>query len=347
MAAFDIEHLLAEISPDAPCGENLEYDAAFIALEQAAKPKAEQQFGTTIIPGEEPDWVEVRRLALKLLERTKDLRVYDQLLRASLRLDGVTGFAGGLALLHGVLGRYWEGLHPQLDPDDDNDPTFRVNVVAGLCDPESFLQPLRETPLVSSRNFGRFGLRDIAAEGGEEGRADQAAVNGAFLEAAVDALRETANAIRRAADDVRGIENVITDQVGASNAPDLSALGAVLREASRVMTQRLEARGIREEEEVVPAEEAVADEVDGAAPAAPRPAGGISVPGQISNREDVLKTLDRLCEYYARYEPSSPVPLLLRRAKRLAPMSFLDVLQDLIPDAVTKAQIFSGPAAEE
>jgi type VI secretion system protein ImpA len=340
VATFDLAQLLIEISPDAPCGENLEYDPVFIALEQSTKGKAEQQFGDTVIAGEEPDWGDVRRLALELLDRTKDLRVYDQLLRALVRLDGIAGVAAGLSLLHGVLNLYWDGLHPQLDPDDDNDPTARVNIIAGLCDPMSFLRPVREAPLVISRSFGRFGLRDLDNDAAEEGRVDPSAVNAAFLDVPVEALQETAEYIRSAMDNLRSIETVITDKVGSSNAPDLSALGSVLKEASRLLDARLAARGVGSDE--------AAAELDGEAEggefASGRPAG---ISGQIASRDDVLRTLDRLCEYYTRYEPSSPVPVLLQRAKRLVPLSFMDILQDLIPDAVTMAQVFSGPTAEE
>jgi type VI secretion system protein ImpA len=338
VAAFDIEHLLTEIDPEAPCGENLEYDPLFIALEQASRGKPEQQFGATVIPGEEPNWVDVRRMALELLERTKDLRVYDQLLRASLRTDGFVGVGQGLALTHRVLDQYWDGLHPRLDPDDDLDPTARVNIIASLCDPAAFLRPVRETPLVTSRSFGRFSLRDMAPDSGS----DQAAIGAAFQEASVEELQETAAAVREAIQDVRGIERVVTDKVGSSNAPDLSALVGVLTEAARALDSRLTARGVGLE---TPADgTAEAGEANGA----PARQGGVGgVPGEVSNRGDVLRTLERLCEYYARHEPASPVPILLERAKRLVPMSFMDILQDLIPDAVTMAQVYTGPTAKE
>jgi type VI secretion system protein ImpA len=336
-----LDHLLVEIGPDAPCGDNLEYDAAFMELEQAAKPKAEQQFGSTVIPGEEPDWVEIRKLALGLLDRTKDLRVYDQLLRASVKLDGMAGLSSSLKLLRSVLDLYWDGLHPQLDPDDDLDPTARVNIIAGLTDPSTVLRSVREAPLVSSRTFGRFSLREIGSDVPAEAQPDAATVNAAFLDVALETLQETAAAVRSAMDDVRGIEAVITDKVGASNAPDLSALGTMLRDAARVLDARLSSRGVGAEEV---AGEEVAEE--GGVPTGSRPAG-VSAPGQIASRDDVLRTLDRLCDYYARYEPSSPVPVLLLRAKRLVPLSFMDILQDLIPDAVSMAQVYTGPQPEE
>ena len=101
-----------------------------------------------------------------MLERTRDLRVAVYLTRALLNTDGLPGFADGLALLEGLLERYWDQVYPQLDPDDDNDPTLRINTIVALCDPETTLYDLRGAPLVSSRALGRFSLRDVQIAAG-------------------------------------------------------------------------------------------------------------------------------------------------------------------------------------
>ena len=99
VATIELDRLLEDISPDSPCGENLEYDSDFVLLEQSARGKAEQQFGDTIVPAEEPEWVEVRRLALDLCKRTRDLRVFDYLARASIRTHGYAGLNDALAMV--------------------------------------------------------------------------------------------------------------------------------------------------------------------------------------------------------------------------------------------------------
>ena len=96
MSVLDVDQLLAPVSPDAPCGENLEYDADYAAMEQAAAGKPEQQFGSTTIPGEEPDWKEVRSKALDLFSRTKDLRASMYLVRSATWMDGLPGLADGM-----------------------------------------------------------------------------------------------------------------------------------------------------------------------------------------------------------------------------------------------------------
>ncbi|MGP6219195.1 ImpA family type VI secretion system protein, partial [Pseudomonas paraeruginosa] len=83
----------------------------------------------------------------------------------------------------------------------------------------------------------------------------------------------------------------------------------------------------------------------GAAPvAAAVPAARAS--GEIGNREDVLRQLDRLLEYYVRHEPSSPVPVLLKRAKTLVTADFAEIVRNLIPDGITQFETLRGPENE-
>lgn len=52
--------------------------------------------------------------------------------------------------------------------------------------------------------------------------------------------------------------------------------------------------------------------------------------------------LDLICDYYARCEPSSPVPLLLKRAKRLVFMDFIEIIKDLAPDGLSQVELIRG-----
>ncbi len=344
VATIELDRLIEDISPDSPCGENLEYDKDFVLLEQSTRGKAEQQFGDTIVPAEEPDWAEVRRLALDLCQRTRDLRVFDYLARASVRTHGYAGLNDALAMVRRSLERHWDSIHPQLDPDDDNDPTARVNIIGSLCDAQTMLLGIRQAPLVQSRGFGRFGLRDIAIASGEipapagmEAPPTMQAIEGAFLDSSLEDLQATADAVRSAAEQARAIENLVTEKVGAGNAASLDPLSKLLKDAGRAIDTRLAARGVGTAE-------------GGAARANGHALNGeaapLSVSGQLQSRDDVVRMLDKLCEYYARAEPSSPVPLLLQRAKKLVPMNFMEIVKDLIPDAVATAEMYRGRAPE-
>ena len=157
---MDLEPLLAPVTPEDPSGPDLEYDPAFGEIDRLAQGKPEQQIGNTIVPAEAPDWKVVQKKATDLLGKSKDLRVGAHLTRALLQTTGWPGFALGLGVLRGMIERYWDGVHPRLDPSDDNDPTMRVNVLSSFGELGT-LSVVRGTPLVSSRTLGRVSLKDL------------------------------------------------------------------------------------------------------------------------------------------------------------------------------------------
>jgi type VI secretion system protein ImpA len=342
MATLDVERLLQPVSEDAPSGENLEYDPTFAAFEQAAREKPEQQYGATIIPAEEPNWLEVRQLGMDLTERTRDLRVACTLALGLLKTEGLPAFAEGLALVRGYIEGFWASVHPQLDPDDENDPTVRVNTVASLTDKATTVEMLRATPIVASRLLGRFSLRDVDISKGEipppagEEPVKASTIEAAFMECDLEQLRANTNAVRDALQHGEAIESVITQQVGASRAVSLESLRRALADMYAILAEHLQQRDATAE---VPTEGAVGQ--DGTPVAA---AGRLT--GEIQSREDVVRALDKICQYYARNEPSSPLPILLKRAKRLATKSFLEIVQDLSPDALAQILALAGPDNE-
>jgi type VI secretion system protein ImpA len=350
MSVIDIEELLGEIAADAPCGEDLEYDPTFAEMEKLAQETPERQYGDTIIPAEPPDWRAVMKAALTLFESTRDLRVAVCLARSLLNVEGLPGFAEGLALVAGLIERFWDTVYPQLDPEDDNDPTLRVNTIVALCDPEATLRALRETPLVSSRTLGRFSLRHVQIAAGlltpvvtdeEVELPTQAKIDGAFQEAGLENLQATATAVVDAIGWVEQIEAVLTEQVGVTRAPDMSALTGVLKEIRQVLVDQLRRRGAD-----LTSEAPAAEGVEMSVPGGGGVVGQRLVVGEIASREDVIRMLDKICEYFNRYEPSSPVPFLLKRAKILATKDFMEILLDLAPGGAEQASLIFGVHSE-
>ena len=348
MSVISIEELLVEIATDTPCGEDIEYDPTFAELEKQAQGTPERQYGDTIIAAEPPDWRSVQETALALSARTRDLRVAVYLARSLLNTDGLSGFAEGLALVDGLIERYWDTVYPQLDPDDDYDPTLRVNTIVSLCDPETTLRDLREIPLVESRALGRFSLRDIhiaaglltptAAEAHE--LPTQSRIDAAFQDTDLATLQATATAAAEAMAQAEQIEVALTGRIGVSEAPDLSGLTGLLKDMRQALVEPLRRRGIDlgvNSPEVMPNELATGSEAGTAGSGR-----AMALPGEIASREDVIRILDQLCDYFKRYEPSSPVPFLLKRAKILVSKDFMEILNDLAPDGTSQAHLVFG-----
>jgi type VI secretion system protein ImpA len=346
MPIQNIASLLEPVSSDAPCGADLEYDPAFLELDRISQGKPEQQMGDNIVPAQEPDWKEVGSRALALLAKTKDLRIAMRLCRARLHTEGLAGLADGLVVIRGVVETFWDGFYPKLDPEDDNDPTFRVNILMGLCDGDAFVDKIRLIPLVSARSFGRFSLRDIAIASGElpapagVDPPKSSAIDGAFTECPVPELQATADAVRASLDSLAAIEAFVGDKVGASNGTNFAKLTEVLRAAEKILGTQLARRGVATEG---------AGELSGAGDGSGSGGGsrGPSIAGEINSREDVIRVLDKICQYYQRFEPSSPIPMLLLRSKRLVSADFMDIVRDLAPDALAQVENLRGKTETE
>lgn len=340
----DIDAMLAPLDGDTASGSDLEYDPDFLALEAAATPRAERAVGESVIAAEEPDWARVETLALALLERTRDLRVAAHLCAAWTNRRGQEGWADGLALVHGLLANLWDSVHPQLDAEDDDDPTARVNAVLALTDTGGALRLFRNAPFVQSPRLGRFSLRDLRIANGElaftgEGEAPTlAAIEACCMDCPAEQLQSTVEAVERAGQGARDIDAMLTDRLGVS-APDLKPLLGDLHELQKFLKPRWEARsGNGDGATAEGGESAGDDDVVGGVPAAS---------GRISGPADVLRRLDEVCEYYAKQEPSSPVPLLLRRAQRLVGKDFRELLEDLAPGGMDELTRVSGPQPED
>ena len=347
---IDVAALTAPLDGDSPAGPNLEYDAGFAEMEQAAAGTPEQQYGDTVVETTEPDWKQLRRNALAVAERTRDLRAAVSLTQALLHTDGFAGLADGLGVTERLLADHWDHVHPELDPDDDNDPTMRLNALAGLVDPDAVLKGVRAAPLVQSRILGTYGLRDWrVAHGDDEPRSgeekpDPAAIEGAFLDVDLETVQATAADLTEAIARVGRIDEAITQAVGGGMGSDFTPLTADLQQALKVVSRQLDARGGSDPPAESPAEAQEGDAPAAGAAAAPPPQG---LAGEVTSREDVVKALDKVCDYYARREPSSPVPLLVKRARRLVTMNFAEIIADLAPDAGEQLAKLFGADGDE
>ena len=345
MTSIEVDNLLTPVEEESPCGPDLTYDPVYIELDHDAEGKPEQQMGDSTIPAEEPNWADVTQRSLELLNRTKDLRLLARVAVGTLRTEGLVGLHQALRLLRESLERYWTGLHPQLDPEDDNDPTERMNIIASLAVPLGtigdrfeFIRHVREAPLTNSPRAGRFSLRDIAVANGEipppdssddDGSAqipDPALINGAFDDTETDDLVAIAEAAEGAREELKRIDQFLTETVGSMNAPELTPLDEAIGEVVTVVRGHLSRRGIGESLE----EGAEAGE------------GGPRISGEIKTREDVILALDKVCRYYDGHEPSSPIPLLIRRAQRLVAKSYVEIVRDLTPGAMSDVETLGG-----
>jgi type VI secretion system protein ImpA len=128
---------------------------------------------------------------------------------------------------------------------------------------------------------------------------------------------------------LRSIDAVMREAGGPEAAPAFEGVSNQLNAIERTLRVRIQARP----------DAAEAGLSDSGGDEAVAKSGAI---GAISSREDATRALDAVAEFFRRTEPSSPVPLVVERAKRLVSMNFLEVLADIAPEAVEQARAAGG-----
>jgi type VI secretion system protein ImpA len=221
----------------------------------------------------------------------------------------------------------------------DEDAMARRNALSCLADQMAVVDRVWRLPLVVSRKYGRFSLRDIdmaegaAPAGPTEARPDEAAIRGAFSEMSIEELTALDKGITAAIAALNSIDARMRSEGGPEMAPEFAPLSAQFAKLSRIFSDQLALR--------TPGAAGAGAAVD---------AGGAAVAfavGAINSRQEAVRALDAVADFFRRNEPSSPIPLFVERAKRLVSKDFLEVLADIAPEALVVARSAGGLKADQ
>jgi len=337
------EKLASEITLDQPCGpfidddEGLEDD--FVMLESIARVN---QDSLTLDGDEEGvDWRDMLARCEDLAKQTKDVRVYVFLAQAALQLKRLQGLAGVVQLIRVTLSEYWAETHPILDDAKDETP-WRVMTLNELSG-DSLISLLTATPIVEAKQAGSFTLRDIRlakgeiqlVEGSEELIPEAGLIEAAFQECDQEVLQSSLSLVEQIQDDITQLKDQLVNSECSHARYDWDKLISDLKYISDVYAQYVT---------VETADEEIENESVGEPGAADMEV--IVKSTGINNRTDVLGALEKICEYYAKYEPSSPVPILVERTKKLVTMDFMSIMKELSPDGVKQVELIAGVDAD-
>jgi len=339
-AGWDAHALLEPIAGEQPCGQNPDDTgvlAGFDALRLFGQPRSPEAAPDADESDKEAakarvpvDWGRIKTDALENLGKSKDLRLLAYLGTALLRTDGLSAFSQTLTTASKWLEQYWAQVFPALDED----AIGRRNALNCFADPMAVVDRVWRLPLVASRQHGRFSLRDIeisrgqAAPGPLEPKPDEAAIRMAFKELPVEDVTSIERDVSEGIAALNAIDSRMRSEGGPEVAPDFGPLLTQLSKLAKVYREELASRG-----------EGAAGAIG--ADGQPAAAAGF-VGGVINSRQDAIRALDSVADFFRRSEPSSPIPLLVDRAKRLVAKDFLEVLADIAPDAVSVARSAGG-----
>ena len=331
---WDGRSLLDPISAATPCGQPLDAAAmlAFddyrvfaqtVALDaplEAEEKGRETERRRPPRPFDSPEWLVIRERTCAALASSKDLRLLALLGAAVLRTDGPYAFCQSLSIAAAWLDQFWADVYPRVA----DDTIERQSALSAFNDHFAIVEPLRRVVLVDSRQHGRFSLRDLEASPSPT----SPAIVAAFDELALDDLHRGWVCVTNALDALRRIDARLRE---ADPDPVLSLdeLSTQLKKLERALRVQL----ARRPESGVAIEEGKAVDEPTVVPLAS---------GPIRTRQDAIRAIDAVTTFFKETEPSSPVPLLLDRAKRLVSKSFLEVLADIAPGALGEARVASG-----
>lgn len=329
--SLDVEALLQPVSEEEPAGPDLSYDPDFRRISRELDAAVEKDR-----PGDDPAVGPAAETAVALLARSKDLWIASHGFCFSVYSGDLPRCVGLLEVMAGLLEQFWDTCHPLLDEGSDPAAGRReaCNQVSSIGRTVKHLERLYLAPL---RSKGRISFKDIA------GAADPT-IKGAQL------LAQAAEPVRRAIDET-GVDDwqALSEQLGGLAAasariaavfgdkgggltPDLAALdGAVKR-----MKDFSDAVVNRKVPSAAPEAEAADESGDGGG-GATAGGGGRTFSGPISTRAQALAQLDAVRNFFKATEPSSPLPILIDRVKRLAAMDFVQILQNLAPSGLEEA----------
>ena len=354
---IEIPRLLAPIEGDLPQGRDTrqEFDTAspyqrLRAARQDAR-DAERRALTTDgeAPGPAPDWGAVAEAAIELIaNHSKDMEAAAWLIEALVRIEGLRGLGAGAAVVSGLTEAFWDTLYPAVGEDEpDEDPAeLRLRPLSGLVSGAraTLLPPLRLLPLFHGPDGVPVTLADydaaVSIERLEPEQKESRIAAGArgvstlddMARADPDGLASLARDAAEALATWNGMDAVLAEHAGSAK-PSLSDV--------RTLLERIDGFARR----LAPAGEPVPDETtpEPAAATVPTPRAPAGTgPGPIATREDALRRLDEVADWFRRNEPQSPLSYTLTEAVRRGRMGLPELLADIVSDYSTRAAILTA-----
>jgi type VI secretion system protein ImpA len=345
---IDTGALAVVLEGEDPAGQNLEYDPLYLEMDSLAAEVPDSLMGESKIEGRGPDWKKLGKNCLELWAKTRDLRVAVYLTIAeTLGGGGLEGLSAGLKLSLFLVKELWDSFYPKLDPADDDDPLERLNIFAMLSpqtgavnDPVMFIPRFREIRLVPSLSYT---LRDLLISLNEIEVSGDKTIDSKLLRA--ELMNVAAAEIEAQAALVGEAQALITElcaemdgKMKGGYSLDMSALTHELDRLASFYSSHLDSLGSDSPEGAV--EESPGAPGPGAAPASGEKVALLSY--HAATRAEALLLLKKGAEYFQDQEPNSPIPLLIERALRISGMSFIELLGDIVPDALSRGRDILG-----
>lgn len=329
---FSFDALESKLLSDNQCGTEIDYDPDFLELETMVSPKAEQQYGDTIIPATPIDWSRALTKACELLGKSKDYRLCSIITRALTHKYGVRGTLKGIESIQALTDHFWQDSYPSIIIDGETDLFPRANAIAELNSISGLIGDLRYTDIALGA-AGKISLGNI--EKILNGRGDHESFSREqllqILQDEADNQNSELLTIKQLFTQIVVLEKQLIQLFGNDLAPDLSQLKHLL---AHVNMQNSNETAVFADED---------DSISIASEQATNLFSQQKISTTIQSRADAIKLLDKVCDFLEQSDPANPAPLLIKRARNMIGQDFYTILSQLAPDAVAQAEHITGP----
>lgn len=319
----DLDSLLAPIDGEDPAGPDLDSDPVMVELRTAFDSGFADQEEHEPLVG----WSSIADKAESLLVRSKDIWIAVYLMRAAAKAKRLDRVLKGAKLLLGLTEQYWDNVHPKLEDWGIN---ARITPVAALGSLREFVIPLKRITLVDHPRLGQYSGADFARfQQNGEGEADFGKFKAALTEADQDELRVVLATFEDIDTALKAVDRAFMDNAGGEG-PNLTNLYDGIKEIRASILFHIGG----DAEPTSGANDGA--ENDGYAEQSAQGSGWVA--GRIESRDDVIRAIASISDYYRRKEPGSPVPVVLQRVRAWVTLDFLSILQDIAPNSIDEAQ---------
>ena len=326
---MDIAPLLHPISPELPCGPDVDdYDSEKDLYEAFSQLKAKLEGEMKNGVKQPPRWADIQHEAFNLATQTKHLHLAVILTECALMTEGMKGFCDGLHLIREWTQNFWQDLYPRED---------RHTCVDSLANRKFLVKPRRLQ--FAKADGGSFSFEDYETalenlESADPDTANQARlVLGVFRDTPREFHSQNLTCIEEAVKHVNQIETLFESQGGADNFVNLVELRQLLERMAEVITPLATPP---QEESAAAATDANQTANTGSGPQSNFGAG-------VNSRAQAAEQLERIAQFFEKSEPSSPLPYLLRRARRCIGKSFMELLDELASTKDHAMQVLLSP----
>jgi type VI secretion system protein ImpA len=349
---IEIESLLNPISDDAPSGGDLRLSSGDITLQTIQEHRTE--LDTTEDPsgtGRSVNWQGAfNECTRALTTKTKDLELAAWLAEAMAHTEGFPGLLQGIRLVSRLLELFWDRIYPGPDEDGEIFLPIRARPLNWIGSSRDFLRAVGACVIVPGDAGGRplcwEDYRNAQLVEDRRIRADQSQFQ-AMLEqgyitdeewrarlaaAPPSALQDALSGVRECEEALAELRALCDQQFGEEDAPNFVPLGQLLFDIREHLEGGVPQTADAPEEGVQPQE--------GEAAAAPAAAAVAQPVGPIVNREEALRRLGEVADYFRRTEPHSPISYIVQRAVKWGHMPFESVIQEVVQDEGVLARIW-------